>query len=85
MMVGALVWPVINVGMTDASTTRRPLHAANSETGIHDRHVVDAHLAGAARMLAPPRVTAEVSLPVQVALDLGSRQVLTHDVRPEGV
>ena len=37
--------------MIEESTTRRPLDATHPELGIDDGHVVDAHLAGADRVV----------------------------------
>ena len=51
MMVGALVLPPIRVGMTEASTTRRPLDAAHAQVGSTTACSILAHAAGADRMI----------------------------------
>ena len=51
MIVGALVLPVVTVGITEASMTRKPADTADPEPRVDDRHRVLAHLAGADRVM----------------------------------
>ena len=53
MMVGALVLPPTSVGMTEASTTRRPAMPLHPQLGVDHRHRVArrAHPAGADRVV----------------------------------
>jgi hypothetical protein len=51
MIVGALVFPPGNVGITDASTTRKPVDAAHAQLRVDDGGVVAAHAAGADRVV----------------------------------
>ena len=60
MMVGALVLPVVSVGITEASITRKPVDAVHAQPRIDHRARVLAHLAGADRVIdrlaEPPRM-----------------------------
>ena len=49
--LGAWVCPRMMVGITDASATRRPCDAANTQLRIHHAGVVAAHPAGADRVI----------------------------------
>ena len=51
MMVGALVLPVVRVGMIEASMTRTPCNPMDAQPRIDDGGGVFAHLAGADRVM----------------------------------
>ncbi len=51
MMVGALVLPLVSVGMIEASAIRRPCHALHAQFEIDHGARVGARLAGADRVI----------------------------------
>ena len=67
MMVGALVLALVTTGMIEASITRKPSTPDDPKRGIDDRHVVDAHLAGAGGMIGRQRVLPHTGFERRVA------------------
>ena len=72
MIVGALVLPVVSVGITEASITRRPWMPRTRSARIDDGARVLAHLAGADRVIERVAGAAGIGQQVGVALDVGA-------------
>ena len=69
MIVGAFVLPRTIVGMTEASATRRPSHAAHAQLRVDDRVRAGADAARADGVVEQLDAAAQVALDVVVALD----------------
>ena len=76
MMVGALVLPPIRVGITEASTTRRPSQPVHFQFGIDHRHRVAAHSGGADRVIDGVDALAQQRADLVVGLDALGEHVL---------
>lgn len=82
MIAGALVLPVISVGMIDASATRRPCRP-HAQLVVDHRELVVAHLAGAHRMEHGAQVGADPGLDLAAAGNLRARYQLALEVTGE--
>jgi len=51
MMIGALMLPLVNVGITEESTTLSPPDTMHATLGVHHCHVIAAHAASAAGVI----------------------------------
>ena len=80
MMVGALVLDDGTRGITEASQTRSPSMPLHLEVGRNHRHAVDAHLAGADRMVVGLGGAAGIVDQLVIGLQLGPGQHLARDV-----
>ena len=83
MMVGALVLPVVSVGITEASITRRPCDAAHAQPRIDHGARVLAHAAGADRVIERVAGAAGIGQQVGVARDVGAGLDLARAVLGE--
>ena len=61
-IAGALVWPRISDGMTDASATRSPLHPADAQLGVDDGCGIRPHSRGSDRVVQRVRIAPEGEL-----------------------
>ena len=75
MMQGALVLPLVSVGMIEASATRRPSCRAPAVV-VDDGHGIGAHLAGADRMVGRLGILAYPVDDLVVGLQLCARRDL---------
>ncbi len=76
MMQGALVLPLVSVGMIEASATRRPWMPCTLSSLIDDGHGIGAHLAGADRMVGRLGVVAHPVEDLVVGREMGARRDL---------
>ncbi len=84
MMVGALVLPVVSVGITEASMTRRPWMPCTRRREIDDGARILAHLAGADRVIERVAGAAGIGQQVGIAGDVGAGLDFAATVLSEG-
>ena len=68
MIAGALVLPLVSVGMIEASATRRPVDAVHAQFTVDHGHRIGSHLAGPDRVVGGLGIVADPFEQFRVAL-----------------